>query len=74
MAKDKLTTDSIKPETESATTPIEEVADYEILEDFNGSPDGYTVIEFKTGAIMEMPASLATVALTEGWAKPVQAE
>jgi hypothetical protein len=59
---------------ETPATPLKEVADYEILEDFKGSPDGCIVIEFKAGAIMEMPASLAEVAISEGWAKPVESE
>jgi hypothetical protein len=57
---------------EIPATPIEEVADYAIIENFKGSPDGCTVIDFLAGSVMEMPASLASVAIAEGWAKPVK--
>lgn len=41
----------------------------EVLKDFPGSPDGFKVIEYKKGEIVEMPESLATVAIGEKWVK-----
>ena len=61
--KDLIVTD------ETPATPLEEVAEYEILENFKGSPDGRFVIEYQAGEVAELTASLAEVALAEGWAK-----
>jgi hypothetical protein len=71
--KDALTTDSLKGK-ESPVTPLEEVAEYEVFEDFNGSNDGRLTIEYKVGETVELSASLAAVALAEGWAQPVTAK
>ena len=43
---------------------------FKILKGFKGSPDGFTVIYFPTGEIVDLPQSLADVALIEGWAVP----
>lgn len=42
---------------------------YNILKDFAGSPDGCTVVQYVAGSTAELSASLAEVALAEGWAK-----
>lgn len=43
---------------------------YKVLKDFKGSPDGFTVIEFKKDQdIDELEPSLAAVALAEKWVK-----
>lgn len=47
---------------------------FKILKDFKGSPDGYTVIEYATGQELDLPPSLAEVALAEKWAKPLPAK
>ena len=44
---------------------------FKILKGFKGSPDGFTVIYFPTGEIVDLPQSLADVALIEGWAVPI---
>jgi hypothetical protein len=54
---------------DSPVTTIEEVAEYKILVDFKGSQTGATITEFTAGEIAELSASLATVALSEGWAE-----
>lgn len=46
---------------------------YEVLQNFNGSPDGYTVIAFAKGDEVELTESLAEVALAEKWVKPSKA-
>ncbi|HQS59735.1 MAG: hypothetical protein B7Y56_03050 [Gallionellales bacterium 35-53-114] len=46
---------------------------YEVLQNFNGSPDGYTVIAFAKGDEVELNDSLAEVALAEKWVKPSKA-
>lgn len=40
---------------------------YKILKSFKGSPDGFTVIDYTAGEVVEMVASLAVVALAEKW-------
>lgn len=44
---------------------------YRILNDFKGSPDGRYAVQYHAGEEVELTASLAEVALAEGWAKPV---
>jgi len=42
---------------------------FEILKDFKGSPDGYTIITYSKGDEVELDAGLAEVALAEKWAR-----
>lgn len=42
---------------------------YEIIHGFKGSPDGFTVIEYIKGEIVELVEDLAKVALKEKWVK-----
>lgn len=46
---------------------------YEVIQDFKGSPDGHTVIQFTKGSEIdraELGDDLAGVALAEKWVKP----
>lgn len=43
---------------------------YKILKTFPGSPDGIRVITYTEGDEVEIPESLAIVALGEKWIKP----
>lgn len=43
-----------------------------ILKDFKGSPDGRYAVQYRAGEEGDLTASLAEVALAEGWAKPVE--
>lgn len=50
--------------------------EYEIIKPFKGSPDGYTIIDFKQGDTVdhaEMGDSLVKAALAEKWIKPSKA-
>lgn len=40
---------------------------FKVLTDWKGSPDGFTVIEYKPGQIVELHPSLVDVALGEKW-------
>jgi hypothetical protein len=68
MAKKETTTTEEIP-----ATPIAEVAEYNVIVDFKGSQDGRFTEDFEAGSVVELTASLAEVAIAEGWAKPVQA-
>ena len=41
-----------------------------ILEGRPGSPDGVTVVKYKKGDVVDMPAHLANVFVGEKWAEP----
>ena len=43
---------------------------YEILRDFSGAPDGHSVIEYKAGTTVELPADLAEGVMRDGWVRP----
>lgn len=40
---------------------------FKVLKDWKGSPDGFTVIEYKSGQIVDLHPSLIDVALGEKW-------
>ncbi len=42
---------------------------YEVLKTFRGSPDGRFAVDYRAGETVELTASLAEVALAEGWVK-----
>lgn len=42
---------------------------YEVIHGFKGSPDGFTVIEYAKGEIVELVEDLAKVALKEKWVR-----
>lgn len=42
---------------------------FEVQKDFKGSPDGYTVCEYRKGDVVDLVPSLAEVALKEKWVK-----
>jgi hypothetical protein len=42
---------------------------YKVTEDFKGSPNGHTVIQFKKGEEFTHQGDLLEVALKEGWVK-----
>lgn len=44
--------------------------EYEVIHDFKGSPDGYTIIDYKKGEIVSLVDTLSKVALAEKWVKP----
>lgn len=49
---------------------------YEVMQDFKGSPDGHTVIQFTKGGEIDhadLGDDLAGVALSEKWVKPSKA-
>src|SRR5574340_380925 len=49
---------------------------YEVMQDFKGSPDGHTVIQFTKGSEIdhaELGDDLASVALSQKWVKPSKA-
>lgn len=43
--------------------------EYEVLQSFKGSPDGYTVIEYEKGKNVDLPDELAAVAIRNKWVK-----
>lgn len=43
-----------------------------ILKDFHGSQTGHDFNAFKAGETAPLSASLAAIAVSEGWAKPVE--
>jgi hypothetical protein len=47
---------------------------YKVTEDFKGSPNGHTVIQFKKGEEFTHEGDLLKVALEEKWVKPLKAE
>lgn len=40
---------------------------FKVLKDWKGSPDGFTVIKYKTGQIVDLHPTLVDVALGEKW-------
>ena len=48
------------------------MAMYKAVEPFKGSPDGYTVIDYKIGEIMPLVPDLAKVALEQGWVELIE--
>jgi hypothetical protein len=40
---------------------------FKVLKDWKGSPDGFTVIEYKEGEIVDLHPTLVDVALGEKW-------
>jgi hypothetical protein len=40
---------------------------FKVLKDWKGSPDGFTVIEYKTDQIVDLHPTLVDVALHEKW-------
>ncbi len=47
---------------------------HKVLKDFKGSPNGFTVIEFKVGDDFEHEGDLLEVALNEKWVEPIKAK
>ncbi len=45
---------------------------YEVIKDFRGSPDRRFAVDYRQGETVELTASLAEVALAEGWVKPAR--
>jgi hypothetical protein len=43
--------------------------EYEVLQSFKGSPDGYTINEYEKGKIVDLPDDLATIAIRNKWVK-----
>lgn len=42
---------------------------YEVIRTFRGSPDGRFVVDYSQGEAVELTASLAEVAIAEGWVR-----
>lgn len=45
---------------------------YKVLKGFKGSPDGFTVIEYKEGQETDLVPALAEVAIKEKWVKKIK--
>lgn len=47
---------------------------FTVIKDFKGSPDGRYAVQYREGEEVELTASLAEVALAQGWVKEVAEE
>ena len=47
---------------------------YKILKSFKGSHDGFTIINYTTGEVVDLAPNLVRVGLEEGWIEEEQSQ